>query len=102
MVKDKELNRKRVLMLKSDKYERALVEIEKWECGVKLSNSTLEITGEINDEPTKNKWMKVIEDLLLVIKEDKLRNDRKLYLSEIIKKKKPKLSNNNLIPQLIC
>lgn len=97
MVEDKELNRKRVLMLKSDKYERALVEIEKWECGVKLSSSTLEITGEINDEPTKNKWMKVIKDLLLVIKEDKLRNDGKLYLSEIIKKEKPKLSNNNLI-----
>lgn len=97
MAKSKELNRKRALMLKSDKYERALVEIEKWKHGVKLSNSTLEITGEINNQAAKNKWVKVINDLLLVIKEDKLRNDGKLYLSEIVNKEKPKFSNNNLI-----
>lgn len=97
MAEDKELNRKRALMLKSDKYERALVEIEKWSCGIKLSKSTLEITGEIDSEVTKSKWIKIIKDLLLVINEDKLRNDGKLYLSEIMERDKIKFSNNNLI-----
>lgn len=94
---DETLKEKYNLMMKIDRYERALVELSNWNLKEFLSASTKQLTGEIRDEESKSKWIKTFEDIRLFDKRRKNDNGNKMYLSEIIGKEKPKFGNNNLI-----
>lgn len=85
------------LMLKIERYERALIELERWDVGSLLSSSVKKITGEILNEESKHKWMKALEDFSLLDKKRKRNNDNKLYLSEIVELEKQEFSKSNLI-----
>lgn len=94
---DNVLKEKYNLMMKIDRYERALIELNNWEVGSFLSESTKQLTGEIIDEISKEKWMKAFEDICSFDKRRKNENGNKMYLSEIVKKEKPDFGKNNLI-----
>lgn len=94
---DNDLKRKHNLMIKLEKYERALIELNKWSPGDEISASTKELTGEVSDVESKDKWVTMLEEVCQIVKKDKVNTNGKLYLSEIIEKEKPKFTSNNLI-----
>lgn len=85
------------LMIKIERYERALIELERWSVGELLSASTRKITGDIPNEESKSKWIKTLEDIASIDKKEKRSHDGKLYLSQIVEIEKPEFGKNNLI-----
>lgn len=91
------LKEKHNLMLKIEKYERALIELTSWNPEVELSASTKEMTGKILNESIRDEWVQVFRNILSVSEAEKSNTNGKLYLSEIVEIEKPKFSDNNLI-----
>lgn len=94
---DEEMNEKYNLMLKIERYERALIELSNWSPQYSLSASTEKITGKITDENTRDKWIETLEDIRSITQKEKKVNTGKLYLSEIIEKENIKFNSNSLI-----
>lgn len=87
------------LMKEIDNYESAIIELEKWNLKDELSpfTSDLILKIEITSEESKRVFIKTIEKVIERLKSTKLKEDEKLYLSEIIEKENPEFKSNNLI-----
>lgn len=94
----KEYLRKKNNLLGLDRYERAIIELSKWEPGVQLSASTLKLTGELENIKDKdNAIVNILEKIKREITFNKDIDKDKLYLSQVIELENPKFEKNNLI-----
>lgn len=80
-----------------EQIERIMMELEKWEPGVVLSNEVTNKIGEINTFDEKEYRLEFLEESLEALKVESERDYGKKYLSEIIEEENVEFSKNNLI-----
>lgn len=92
------LKEKYNLMLKIERYEKAILELNNWKEGLHLSKSTTQLIESIcNNRNTRENLIEILEDVCSKDKDRKRSNNGRLYLSEIVEKEKPAFGKNNLI-----
>lgn len=83
-------------MKQIEHYEEMILELEQWEKGKKLTDTTFNKVGIVDSVEQKDKMIKLLKDYIIATRIS-IPDSNKLYLSEIIKKEKVKFGNNNLI-----
>lgn len=81
---------------KINKYQSIILELAKWEIGMKLKQSTIDEIGEIHDKTRIDIEIKRAKELIKLLVDKKPDEDKK-YLSQIIKEESPRFGSNSLI-----
>lgn len=79
------------------KYEKIVLELEKWSPGLQISELVEEEVGEVESIEKRDIAIKMSLKFIKDLEEKKNESDGKLYLSEIVSLEKPEFTNNNLI-----
>lgn len=81
---------------KINKYQSIILELARWETGMKLKQSTIDEIGEVHDKTRRDIEIKKAKELIKLLV-DKKPDENKKYLSQIIKEESPVFGRNNLI-----
>lgn len=86
-------------MKRMEEIENTILELEKWKPGESIPDKYIkqfQFVESVDSIETRDNLILFLKENLKMMKDSKP-NDNKLYLSEIVKKEKPKFQSNNLI-----